>query len=81
MGQIADPAIDLFAEMLPSLEQIKMLSDYIHSSEKNMMDFGETVETNTANATRKTYTALGIGLYILERNAEAIEVLQKAKDS
>ncbi len=80
MEQIAEPGIDLFGETLPSLDQIKALSEYIHSSEKNQMDFSEQVETHSAETSKQILVALGIGLFILGRTAEAIEKLQKAKD-
>ena len=81
MEQIAENGINLFGETLPSLEEIKILSGNIHSSEKNIMDFGEQVEANLADASKKASGALGIGLYILGRNEEAIEKLQKAADN
>ena len=81
MEQIEETGINLFGETLPSLEEIKTLSVNIHSSEKNMMDFGELVETNMADASKEVSGALGIGLYILGRNEEAVEKLQKANDS
>jgi DNA-directed RNA polymerase subunit alpha len=80
MEQIAEPGIDLFGETLPSLEQIKTLSEHIHSSEKNLMDFSEQVETHSADTSKEALLALGIGLFIIGRNEEAIEKLQKAKD-
>ncbi len=81
MEQLVAPAINLFAETLPSLEEIKKLSEYIHSGEKNMMNFVRLVEDNMNNTSGLSSGALGIGLYILGRNEEAIEKLQKAKDS
>ena len=81
MEQIEETGINLFGETLPSLEEIKTLSVNIHSSEKNMMDFGELVETNMADASKEVSGALEIGLYILGRNEEAVEKLQKANDS
>ncbi len=80
MEQIVEPGIDLFGETLPSLDQIKTLSEYIHSSEKNQMDFSEQVEAHSAETSKQALLALGIGLFILGRNDEAIEKLQKAKD-
>ena len=80
MEQLAEPGIDLFGETLPSLEEIKSLSEKIHSSEKNQMDFTEQVEAHISETSKRTLTALGIGLFILGRNAEAVEKLKKAKD-
>jgi len=81
MEQLAEPGIDLFGETLPSLEEIKALSGYIHSSEKNRMDFNEQVEAHITETSKQALGALGIGLFILGRNAEAVEKLQKAQDS
>jgi len=80
MEQITEPEIDLFAEELPSLEEIKLLSEYVHCGEANLLKFGEQVESNLDNNTQKGRLAAGIGLYILGRNEEAIEKLQKAYD-
>ena len=81
MEQLVEPEINLFNGALPSLEEIQTLSDYIHSGEKNMLDFAQKVEENMSNSSSLSSGSLGIGLYILGRNEEAIEKLQKAKDS
>ena len=81
MEQVAaETIIDLFGETLPSLEQLKTLAGQVHSSEKNQMDFSQQVESHMSETSKQTLDALGIGLFILGRNAEAIEKLQKAKD-
>ena len=80
MEQLAEPGIDIFGENLPSLEEIKSLSEQIHSSEKNQMDFSEQVEAHMSETSKQTSGALGIGLYILGRNEEAVEKLKNAKD-
>lgn len=81
MEQLIEPAINLFADVLPSIGEIKVLSDYVHSGEKNMMEFTKKVEENMNNASSQSSGALGISLHILGRNQEALEKLQKAKDS
>ncbi len=81
MEQLVEPTINLFSDSLPSLEDIKTLSDYIHSGERNMIDFARKVEENMNNGSSQSSGSLGIGLYILGRNAEALEKLSKAKDS
>lgn len=81
MEQLIEPAINLFSDTLPSLEEIKTLSDYIHSGERNIIDFALKVEENVNNASSQSSGSLGIGLYILGRNAEAVEKLHKTKDS
>ena len=80
MEQITEPEIDLFAENLPSMEEIKTLSEQVHCGEANLLKFGEQVESNLGNNGQKARLATGIGLFILGRNAEAIERLQKAQD-
>ena len=81
MEQLIEPEINLFSDTLPSLESIKILSDYIHSGERNMMEFTRKVEENMNNSSSVASGAVGIGLYILGRNQEAIDKLNKAKDS
>ncbi len=80
MEPITEPEIDLFANELPSMDEIKTLSEFIHSGEANQLKFGEQVESNMANSGQKARLAAGIGLFILGRNAEAVEKLQKATD-
>ena len=80
MEQLAEPVIDLFGETLPSLEEIKKLSERAHSSEKNLMELSAQVEAHINETSKQTSDALGIGLYILGRTAEAVEKLHKAKD-
>ena len=81
MEQLVAPVINLFTDTLPSLEDLKRLSEYIHSGEKNMMDFARKVEENINNSSSQSSGALGIGLYIAGRNEEALEKLKKARDS
>ena len=80
MESITAPAIDLFADELPSMEHINTLSEFVHCGEKNRLDFAEQVEANMSKTAQKSCLATGIGLYILGRNAEAAEKLQKGPD-
>ncbi len=80
MKSIAELGIDLFAKDLPSMDEIKTLSEAVHCSESNQIAFSEQVEANMARTSPKTRLAVGIGLFILGRNAEAAQKLQKAKD-
>ena len=80
MEPITEPGIDLFANELPSMDEIKTLSEFIHSGEANQISFGEQVESNMGKTRQKTCLAAGIGLFILGRNAEAVEKLQNAND-
>jgi DNA-directed RNA polymerase subunit alpha len=80
MVPITEPGIDLFADNLPSMDEIKMLSDFVHSGEKNLTSFNEQLESNMSRTGQKASLALGIGLFILGRNAEAAEKLEKGHD-
>ncbi len=80
MEPITEPGIDLFANELPSMDEIKRLSAFVHSGEANLLKFGEQVESNMSKTGQQACLAVGIGLYILGRNAEAVEKLQKAND-
>ena len=80
MVSLTEHGIDLFADNLPSMDQIKTLSDLIHSGEKNLTSFNEQLELNRPKTGPKASLALGIGLYILGRNAEAAEKLEKGND-
>ncbi len=80
MEPMTEPGIDLFANELPSMDKIKTLSEFFHSGEANLLKFGEQVESNMAKSGQKARLAVGIGLFILGRNAEAVEKLQKAND-
>ncbi len=80
MEPITEPGIDLFANELPSMDKIKTLSEFVHSGEANQLSFGEQVESNMAKTGQKASLSVGIGLFILGRNAEAVEKLRKAQD-
>ena len=80
MEPITELGIDLFADKLPSMDEIKQLTAFVHSSEANLLNFSEQVEGNIAKTGQKAALAVGIGLFIVGRNAEAVEKLQKAKD-
>ena len=74
------PTINLFADNQLSLEEIARLSEIVHSSEKSRNHFAEQVEANLSRTGQKAVLDVGIGLFILGRNAEAAEKLTKAKD-
>jgi DNA-directed RNA polymerase subunit alpha len=80
MEPVTEPGINLFADNLPSMDEIKTLSEFIHSSEANMISFNEQVESNLSRTGQKACLATGIGLFILGRNAEAAEKLKKGTD-
>lgn len=75
MAPIAEAEIDLFSAELPDFSGIKKLSDFVNSSEINQNAFAEQIKKKSKND-----LAAGIGLFILGKNPEALEKLQKARD-
>jgi len=80
MEPITESGIDLFAEELPSMEDIKRLSEFVHSGERNELSFCEQVEANIRRTSARAVLAVGIGLFIVGRDGEAVEKLEKAED-
>jgi DNA-directed RNA polymerase subunit alpha len=80
MNPVVGCEIDLFAEELPSMDDIRKLSEFVHCSESNTIAFSEQVEANMSRTSAKALLATGIGLFIIGRNNEAVEKLQKADD-
>jgi len=80
MESITELGIDLFAKDLPSMDEIKTLSEAVHCSESNQIFFSEQVDANMSRQSPKVRLAVGIGLFILGRNTEAAAKLQKARD-
>jgi DNA-directed RNA polymerase subunit alpha len=62
------------------MEEISQLSDHVHSSESNIISFREKVEENLESRSQNTNLPNGIGSYILGRDDEAIEKLEKGND-
>jgi len=80
MEPITDCGINLFADTLPSMDDLNKLSDFVHSSEINLINFSQQVEANISRTSAKAVLAVGIGLYILGKNADAVEKLRKGND-
>ena len=80
MEPIAEPEINLFTDKLPSMDELKQLTELINSSEANLLNFSEQVEANITTSSKKKLLTVGIGLFILGRNAEAVQKLEKAAD-
>ncbi len=80
MELITECDIDLFAENLPTMEEIAQLSDWVHSSEASQISFNEQIEENISRTGRKATLATGIGLFILARYNEAAQKLEKTQD-
>jgi DNA-directed RNA polymerase subunit alpha len=79
MEPIAESEINLFADELPSMDEITKLSHLVHSGEANQLKFAEQLEAQMSRTSPKAVLVVGIGLFILGRFDEAIEKLQKAK--
>ena len=80
MEPITEPKIDLFAKELPSMDEIEQISELVHSSESNLLNFIEQLEENITKGGQKTSLSTGIGLFIVGRYAEATKKLQKGAD-
>jgi DNA-directed RNA polymerase subunit alpha len=80
MEEAVAQEIELFAETLPSIEHISRLVDSVNSSESARADFTAKVEENMSRTAGSTVLATGIGLYILGRNSEAVNKLQRCED-
>ncbi len=80
MESTAQLDIDLFADELPSLENIEKLSSSVQASERNVLAFTGSIEEHIGSSSQKTLLPIGIGLCILGRWEEAIDKLDKVKD-
>lgn len=81
MEQAVAQQVDLFSDTLPSIESIDELIKLVNSSEIARMNFSAKVEDNMSRTGASAVLATGIGLYILGRDSEAVEKLQKCDDS
>jgi DNA-directed RNA polymerase subunit alpha len=80
MEPITEPEVDLFAKELPSMEEIQKLSEFVHSSESNLLNFSEQLEENVSKGGQKASLSTGIGLFIVGKNDEAAKKLAKGTD-
>ena len=80
MEPITQYETNLFADQLPSMDQIRKLSEFVHCTESNELSFSQQIEANIGKSSPKTLLSVGIGLYILARFAEAAQMLRKATD-
>lgn len=76
VDDIAGVNVDLFDKNLPSTQQIESLAGYVMSDSSLISQFTQAVEENISNS-----LAAGIGFCILAKYPQAIETLNKAKDS
>lgn len=75
MESVVKFEVDLFGDEVPSLDQIKVLTAVVNSSERSKIYFAEMVEENINNN-----LAAGIGLSILGQNQKAMEKLNTAEN-
>lgn len=80
MELTTQPGINLFGDELPSLEAIGAFSKAVHGSEANMLAFAAQAEDYMSKTSPTTRLAVGIALYILGRDKEAVRKLEKAQD-
>ncbi|MHC4131401.1 MAG: tetratricopeptide repeat protein [Planctomycetota bacterium] len=80
MEQSTQCEVDLYAATLPGIDEISQLSDYVHSSESNVISFRGIVEENLDSRSQSINLTNGVGLYILGRAAEAVDKLEKSSD-
>ena len=80
MEPITEAGIDLFADELASMEDITKLSEFVHCSERNEISFCEQLDANMNRTLPKAVLAVGIGLCIVGKDAEAVGKLEKATD-
>ena len=81
MEQMTEVGVNLFADQLPSMEELRTLSHAVHASEASQMKFAQQVEENKSKTSAHTALATGIGLFMLGRYNEAMEKLRKGQDS
>ncbi len=80
MEPVTKSEIDLFADNVPSMEEIRTLSEFVNSSEKSQVDFRDQLEAKMSKTGQKASLAQGIGLLILGIYAEAAKKMAKGKD-
>jgi len=80
MELTTQPKIDIFGDELPSMDDIKALSQSVHASESGVLAFSAQTEKYMSKTSAKARLSVGIALYILGRDAEAVKKLEKAED-
>ena len=77
MLEISESGVNLFAETLPTTEEIKTLSGYVNCSEYNQEEFECILEEQAESASK---LSVGIGQFILGKYSIATETLSAAED-
>jgi DNA-directed RNA polymerase subunit alpha len=80
MEPVQELAVSLFADSMPSLEVIRKVADFAHSSEARQMRFSEEVRANAGKTSAKESLAVGAGLFIVGSYREAADRLTGAVD-
>ena len=80
MEIIEQSKVDIFADRLPSMEQLAELVGAVNSTEAGRLKFEQKVQENMADKSAGKNLAVGIGLYILSKYQQAAEKLQNAAD-
>jgi hypothetical protein len=80
MEPMQELAVSLFADGVPSLEVIRQVADFAHSSEARGIRLAEEVRANAGRTSPKDSLAVGVGLYILVNYREAADRLAGATD-
>ena len=73
MVSVAGMQVELFGEQLPSLDLLRQLKIEVHRSERAQIALAEQIEQNQGAP-----LAAGIGLALLGRMDQAVELLNKA---
>ena len=81
METVAESKIDLFADQLPTMEQIQQFSEFVNSSEIERIAFKAKLEDIASQDSAKSAPAVGVGLFIVGEYCESVSKLCKAKDS
>ncbi|MHC4741624.1 MAG: tetratricopeptide repeat protein [Planctomycetota bacterium] len=80
MELTTQPEINIFGDELPSMDDIRALSKSVHAGESNLLTFSARTKENMSKTAPKARLAVGIALYILGNDAEAVRKLEKAED-
>jgi DNA-directed RNA polymerase subunit alpha len=80
MEAMTQSQVDLFADNLPTMEEISELSLLVNSGEANRLAFEEKLKKNMSQTGQAAVLANGIGLCIVGRYQQAAEQLKKARD-
>lgn len=81
MTTITELNVDLFGETFPSVDEIKSLARFVHSSERSAIAFAEQADAEAAKGGKEKKLAVAAAYTILTRYTEALEQFAGAQDS